>query len=62
MPNFYKYIFEGLRRAKVERKIGTKKNVISPNKHIQEETANGLPKMVPVEDIETWYNGGDDYM
>ena len=36
--------------------------VANPNKHIKDGRAKELPKMVPIEDIETWYNGGDDFM
>ena len=29
---------------------------------MKDGTKKDIPKMVPVEDIETWFNGGDDYM
>ena len=54
--------FKGLRRAKVERKTRTKKVVLSPNKPITDDEAKGIPEMVPIEDMDTWYNGDDDYM
>ena len=54
--------FKGLRRAKVERKTRTRKVELNPNKPIKDGEAKGIPEMVPIEDIETWYNGDDDYM
>ena len=54
--------FKGLRLANIEKKTGKKKVELNPNKPIKNGEAKGIPKMVPIEDIETWYNGDDDYM
>ena len=54
--------FKGLRRAKVERKSGIKTFELNHNKPIKNGETKGIPKMVPIEDMETWYNGDDDYM
>ena len=54
--------FKGLRRAKVERKTVTKKVELDPNKPAKGGEAKGIPKIVPIEEIGTWYNGDDDYM
>ena len=54
--------FKGLRRAKVERKPGIKTFGLNQNKRIKDGEAKGIPEMVPIEDMETWDNGDDDYM
>ena len=54
--------FKGLHHAKVDRKIGKKKVGLNTNNPIKDGEAKGIPKMVPIEDIKTWYNGDDDYM